>query len=195
MARPLQFDRQQALDAAMQVFWLHGFCSSSLQQLLTAMEINRGSLYAAFGDKAGLFKEVIDNYQCTMQAVVFELLNNEDDPAQGIRDVFEVTLFCLPEDAMALGCLLVNTVNELSPIDIELSNLASAKLALVEQAFINACARAQAQNQMSKAVSADDAGKMLMNTMIGLRVQSRGGASEAHLRQSITPLLTMLMPS
>jgi TetR/AcrR family transcriptional repressor of nem operon len=195
MARPLQFDRQQALDAAMQVFWLHGFGSSSLQQLLSAMEINRGSLYAAFGDKAGLFKEVVDNYQCTMQAVVFDLLNNESDPAQGIRDVFEITLFCLPKDAMALGCLLVNTVNELAPIDTELSNLASAKLALVEQAFIKACAQAQLQNQMINTVSADEAGKMLMNSMIGLRVQSRRGQSAEHLRQSISPLLTMLMPN
>ena len=194
MARPLQFDRQQALDSAMQVFWLHGYYSSSLQQLLDAMQINRGSLYAAFGDKAGLFTEVLNNYQCSMQAVVIELLDNQESPAKGIRDVFELTVFSLPEDAMAMGCLLVNTVNELSPIHPELAAPASEKLMLVEQAFIDACGRAQTLRQMNKVVSAEEAGRMLMNSMIGLRVQCRRGVAESHLRHSISPLLNMLMP-
>lgn len=195
MARPLQFDRQQALDSAMQVFWLHGYYSSSLQQLLDAMQINRGSLYAAFGDKAGLFTEVLNNYQCSMQVVVIELLGNQENPAKGIRDVFEFTVFSLPKDALAMGCLLVNTVNELSPMNSELTAQASEKLMLVEQAFIDACRRAQTLKQMNKMVSAEEAGRMLMNSMIGLRVQCRRGVAKSHLRQSVSPLLNMLMPN
>lgn len=195
MARPLQFDRQQALNAAMQVFWLQGYSASSLQLLLDAMHINRGSLYAAFGNKAGLFTEVIDHYQRDMQGIVFELLANNDNPAQGIRDVFEITLFMLNQDERAMGCLLVNTVNELSPIDADLRDCASEKLSLVERAFIEACERAQAHKQMSTTLSADEAGKTIMTCMIGLRVQSRRGIAESHLRQSITPLLNLLMPA
>ncbi|MBQ0779535.1 MAG: TetR/AcrR family transcriptional regulator [Thalassolituus oleivorans] len=195
MARPLQFDRQKAIDAAMGVFWEQGYSASSLQQLLDAMQINRGSLYAAFSDKAGLFKEVIDNYQSRIQSIVIRLLSNELDPAKGIKDVFELTLLALTKDSLALGCLLVNTVNELSPIDSEIASHAAKKLEVVEQAFIAACERAQTLKQMTKEITPESAGKMLMTSMIGLRVQSRRGVETSDLRQSITPLLNMLMPT
>ncbi|AHK17633.1 TetR/AcrR family transcriptional regulator [Thalassolituus oleivorans] len=195
MARPLQFDRQKAIDAAMGVFWEQGYSASSLQQLLDAMQINRGSLYAAFSDKAGLFKEVIDNYQSRIQAIVIRLLSNELDPAKGIKDVFELTLLALTKDSLALGCLLVNTINELSPIDSDLANHAAKKLDAVEQAFITACKRAQTLNQMTTEITPESAGKMLMTSMIGLRVQSRRGVEISDLEQSISPLLNMLMPT
>jgi TetR/AcrR family transcriptional repressor of nem operon len=126
---------------------------------------------------------------------VFELLANRGNPAQGIRDVFEITLFMLNQEKMAMDYLLVNTVNELSPIDAGLRDYASEKLSLVEGAFVEACERAQAQRQMNTTISADEAGKMIMTCMIGLRVQSRGGIAELHLCQSITPLLNLLMPA
>ena len=195
MARPLQFERQKAIDAAMRVFWQQGYSASSLQQLLDAMQINRGSLYAAFSDKAGLFKEVIDNYQSRIQSIVIRLLSNELDPAKGIKDVFELTLLALTKDSLALGCLLVNTVNELSPIDSEIASHAAKKLEVVEQAFIAACERAQTLKQMTKEITPESAGKMLMTSMIGLRVQSRRGVEISDLEQSITPLLNMLMPT
>jgi TetR/AcrR family transcriptional repressor of nem operon len=195
MARPLQFERQKAIDAAMGVFWEQGYSASSLQQLLDAMQINRGSLYAAFSDKAGLFKEVIDNYQSRIQAIVIRLLSNELDPAKGIKDVFELTLLALTKDSLALGCLLVNTINELSPIDSDLANHAAKKLDAVEQAFITACERAQTLKQMTTEITPESAGKMLMTSMIGLRVQSRRGVEISDLEQSITPLLNMLMPT
>jgi len=195
MARPLQFERQKAIDAAMRVFWQQGYSASSLQQLLDAMQINRGSLYAAFSDKAGLFKEVIDNYQSRIQSIVIRLLSNELDPAKGIKDVFELTLLALTKDSLALGCLLVNTVNELSPIDSEIASHAAKKLEVAEQAFIAACERAQTLKQMTKEITPESAGKMLMTSMIGLRVQSRRGVETSDLRQSIVPLLNMLMPT
>ena len=60
--RPRSFDRDQALDAAMHVFWRQGFEGASLSALTQAMGINRPSLYAAFGDKAGLFREAVARY-------------------------------------------------------------------------------------------------------------------------------------
>ena len=54
MARPREYDRDEVLEKAMRVFWAKGYACTSVQDLVTAMGINRGSLYAEFGDKEGL---------------------------------------------------------------------------------------------------------------------------------------------
>ncbi len=61
--RPRSFDRDAALEAAMEVFWNKGFEGASLQDLTAAMGINPPSLYAAFGDKEGLFLEAVERYR------------------------------------------------------------------------------------------------------------------------------------
>ncbi len=60
--RPRAFDTEKALDAAMRVFWRKGYEGTSLSDLTAAMQINRPSLYAAFGDKETLFRRVLDCY-------------------------------------------------------------------------------------------------------------------------------------
>ena len=60
--RPREFDRDTALQAAMRVFWSHGYEGASLTELTEAMGISRPSLYATFGDKAGLFRETVATY-------------------------------------------------------------------------------------------------------------------------------------
>ena len=60
--RPRVFDADAALDAALAVFWRHGYEGASLTDLTAAMGINRPSLYAAFGNKESLFRRVMDRY-------------------------------------------------------------------------------------------------------------------------------------
>jgi len=60
--RPRSFDRDEALDRAMEVFWEKGFEAASLADLTKAMDINPPSLYAAFGDKERLFLEAVERY-------------------------------------------------------------------------------------------------------------------------------------
>jgi AcrR family transcriptional regulator len=61
--RPRSFDRDEALERAMEVFWKQGFEGASLNDLTDAMGINPPSLYAAFGDKEHLFLEAVERYE------------------------------------------------------------------------------------------------------------------------------------
>jgi AcrR family transcriptional regulator len=65
--RPRSFDRDQALDRAMDVFWKKGFEGASLADLTKAMGLNPPSHYAAFGDKEGLFIEAVRRYYANVQ--------------------------------------------------------------------------------------------------------------------------------
>ena len=60
--RPREFDVDEALDRALQVFWRKGYEGASLPDLTEAMGINRPSLYAAFGNKEELFRKALDRY-------------------------------------------------------------------------------------------------------------------------------------
>jgi AcrR family transcriptional regulator len=57
-----QFDRTKALDTAMQLFWRHGYEATSMAMLLKAMGLTAPSLYVAFGNKEGLFREAVQRY-------------------------------------------------------------------------------------------------------------------------------------
>ena len=63
MARPREFDIDAALERAMQAFWAKGYESTSLDDLCEATGLGRSSLYAAFGDKRGLYLRALDRYE------------------------------------------------------------------------------------------------------------------------------------
>ena len=62
MARPREFDVDEVLDRATELFWTRGYEATSVQELVDTLGVNRASLYATFGDKAQLFAAVLDRY-------------------------------------------------------------------------------------------------------------------------------------
>ena len=62
IGRPRAFDKNEALTAAMKVFWIKGYDGASMKDLTNAMKINSPSLYSVFGDKHALYLASIDNY-------------------------------------------------------------------------------------------------------------------------------------
>src|SRR5260221_11057894 len=75
MARPREFDREEALERATAVFWAKGYASTSTDDLLSAMGIARQSLYNAFQDKRALYLEALERYQRTTIAGHLQRLN------------------------------------------------------------------------------------------------------------------------
>ncbi|MET0137418.1 MAG: TetR/AcrR family transcriptional regulator [Sphingobium sp.] len=61
--RPVTFDRLAALDAATSLFWRYGYDGTSLAMLTAALGCTPPTIYAAFGSKEGLYKEVVERYR------------------------------------------------------------------------------------------------------------------------------------
>lgn len=85
MARLREFDKEKALDAAMQLFWEKGYAATSLSDLTAKMEIQRPSLYAAFGDKEGLFEAALRRYTNIHAASIRTKLQKEQSVKEAIR--------------------------------------------------------------------------------------------------------------
>src|SRR5580704_13804460 len=119
MARPREFDRDEALDHATRVFWAKGYASASTEDLLAAMNIGRQSLYNAFGDKRKLYLEALERYQRESTAIHLERLNSSASPLAGIEALL-LGLISEDDSVRALGCMGVSSVCEFGAADPEL---------------------------------------------------------------------------
>jgi TetR/AcrR family transcriptional repressor of nem operon len=167
MGRPREFDREVALDRAMSVFWARGYERTSVQDLTDSMGIQRGSLYAAFGDKRHLFLAALERYEEKFHREMVRLLEMSRAEV-GIRKVFErVVSDCACDDG-SKGCLITNTAVALAEDDEEISERVRANLRRVEDAFASALEREPPPGRDPRAVA-----RYLTNALQGLRVLSK----------------------
>ena len=118
MARPKSFDRDQALDRAVDVFWSQGYQATSMSDLRAAIGIGRQSLYDTFGDKRSLYLAALARYEDVILGQVRERLAAPGSPLRGIRRALAFYEEHNTSEA-ATGCLLVNSFAEFGCSDPE----------------------------------------------------------------------------
>lgn len=107
--RPLSFDRDAALDAAMHLFWRHGFEATSISELTRAMGITPPSLYTAFGDKRRLFREAVDRYLGGVGAVTRTIAEAATAQAAA-HDLLTAAAMGDTGEQTPAGCLLASSI-------------------------------------------------------------------------------------
>jgi TetR/AcrR family transcriptional repressor of nem operon len=191
MARPPEFDRTKALEAAMKLFWARGYSATSLPDLLAAMDIARSSFYASFGTKRKLFAECLELFSNRTLAIVEE--NAKTLPAAALpRAFFEVTMLDVSQRKAKQGCMMVNTVLEMADVDTQFNQLATQKLDAIENAFASAFHLAQQQGDLNNTHSPEELASLVMTINLGLRVQSRQNQPKYKLKFIIENSLSML---
>lgn len=189
MARPAEFIREDVVDAAMHLFWTRGYESSSVQQLLDVMHINRGSMYAAFGDKRSLFVEALEKYVGDGLQFTRECLVESHDPLQGLRKLLASALLDQTDDELRKGCLLINTVIEQAHIDGELATAAARHMQQFQCGLQYCLERAQQQGQIPASVDPAQKAQFVRMGYMGMRVMQREGASREVIEKLLDELL------
>jgi TetR/AcrR family transcriptional repressor of nem operon len=191
MARAPEFERTQALEAAMKLFWARGYTATSLPDLLEAMGIARSSFYASFHTKRALFIESLELFGERTLAIV-DTAALKVPPAALPQAFFEATVMGVSQRKAKQGCMMVNTVLELADVDPELNQLAAQKLGAIESAFAQAFELAQQQGELEASYSAVELASLVMNVNFGIRVQSRLKQSRKALKPIIENSLSSL---
>lgn len=109
MGRPREFDIDEALHAALKVFWQRGYEGASISELTEAMGVGRPSLYAAFGNKEALFRKALDLYDREQMSVVAKALEEPTARRVAERHLAESCNVLTAEDGPC-GCLAINSV-------------------------------------------------------------------------------------
>lgn len=162
MARA-QFDRDEVLDNAIQLFWQHGFSASSMQQVVKATGLQPGSIYLAFGNKEGLFHEALERY--FEKAITWKrhILDTSPTVGEGICKILEDKIQQSTEKNYC-SCFLIKTQLELAAENNDLHKVAAAKLSQIEDLF-----RCYLETEFDSDVSSRRAVSLMMQ-IFGMRV-------------------------
>lgn len=151
MARPREFDSNTALDAAIEVFRRQGYEAASVQDLLDAMQINRGSLYDSFGNKQELFLAALDRYDQRRYEEVCALLQvGEGDNVYTLfqRYYEQIIAQTAPNDRDPFGCLITNSSMERAPSDPATATRAARNWVRMESLFYTVLSEARTRGEV-----------------------------------------------
>jgi TetR/AcrR family transcriptional repressor of nem operon len=170
----------------MEQFWREGYEASSVQKLLDCTGINRGTLYNSFGDKDTFFKSCVDQYNKVVEKqIAASLKNSKLGPWEAIEAYFDETVLNVTNKHRSMGCLLVNSVCESINYDKEMRKVVRGSLAIIRKALVARLKEAHKNRKVKKGVSVEFAADVLMNSLHGMRVNSRDGKTPKQLKELV----------
>jgi len=173
-----QHDTNQFIDKAMRTFWAHGYEGTSINDLVKATGVNRGSIYANFDGKRGIFLAALDRYEKFYSARFLAAISEMPDPKEAIIAAFEAAAKSDDKSDQPAGCLIVNTAVECAPHDPAISVITRESLGNVEVFFKKQLSAAMQSNCFVGQIDPGELAKSLLASFMGLRVLTRSGAPQ-----------------
>jgi TetR/AcrR family transcriptional repressor of nem operon len=172
MARPREFNEDQVTEALMEVFWEKGYQAASMQDLVAATGLLKGSLYGAFGDKQALYLVALRHYDRTRIQAGIDMLNSGQGSArQKVSRLFDSVIESVETGVFAGGCLLCNASVEMAAIDSSVGSEVNSTIRRLQAALV--------ATLTSSGISADEAeasAAFIISTYFGSRVLAKAGA-------------------
>ena len=181
MARPKEFARNAALEAAKAVFWRQGYHATTTEDLRRAMGIGRQSFYDSFVGKRETFLEVLKRYNDDGLAESVARARSARSPLAGI----ERLLFAIADERQprrGLGCLGVTTMCELGVSDADVAEIGRSSNARLEAILEELVRSAKTKGEVRASVHERAIARQLNATILGMKVLAKAGASAAVLR-------------
>jgi TetR/AcrR family transcriptional repressor of nem operon len=190
LGRPLEFDPEVALDAAVQVFWRQGYEATTMTDLLAAMSLSKSSLYQTFGSKQQLFERCLARYVDWLSAKMAKELAGSESGRSFIEDTFQAVANTAQQSEGARGCLIANSANEFGQREPTLAIPVADGLQRFSRVFMEAVQRAQSEGSISAEADPRAMANYLLGTMNGLRTMIKAGADKRSAKGMVTLILT-----
>src|SRR5258708_8779151 len=180
MARPREFDREEALERATAGFWAKGYASTSTDDLLTAMGIARQSVYNAFQDKRALYLEALERYQRTTIAGHLQRLNGTASPIAGLQALL-LGLISSKDDIRAIGCMGVGAICEFGSTDPDIAALRSKVSPALRSRLTERLKEGQAAGEIDRSLDCATAASFIQMTMQSIQLSAPCGTAPPSL--------------
>jgi len=192
MARHKEFDQDEALQKAMEVFWARGYEGTSIQDLVGRMGINRQSLYDTFGDKHALYLLALDRYCQVESRKAIELLENSASVKKAVRQLFAGVVEVALCDKQRRGCFAGNAMSELAGRCKATAARTGSNVKAMEGAFYRALLRGKKEGELKTVREPRAVARFLYSSLQGLVLMSKATPDRRTLEDVVKITLSVL---
>ena len=192
MARHKEFDRDEALHRAMEVFWSRGYEATSVGDLVEHMGINRQSLYDTFGDKHSLYLQALDRYREVEGRKMFELLERPGPVKRALRQLFESVVERSLGEGERRGCFVGNATSELAGRCKATAEKSCSNMAAAEEALYRALLRGKREGEIKGVRDPRAVARFLYSSLQGLQLMSKATKDRKTLEDVVRVTLSVL---
>ncbi len=179
--RPQSFDRAQALEAAMKLFWERGYEGTSFDDLTAAMHISPSSLCNAFGSKQRLYDEAVDHYVAAAGRWIGGILSAATDTRTAFERLIEATAEAFTRADSPAGCMIALAGTHVPPALGAVRDAMAAKRALAERLLADRLRQGVAAGDLPPETDVRRLAAYFSAVFHGMAVQARDGASRESL--------------
>lgn len=182
MSRTTLYNRQEALDRAIKLFWHKGFHATSLKDIEQALDMRPGSIYAAFGNKDGLFQEALDHYAKASLTELERILAHHQSPLSGLAAFIRQLGGIRDKDLPSRACMLVKSLLELGAREQAALQKVEKLLAGMESRFAECFVEAQRLGELDAELDPLRLARRLQAEVMGLRAFAQRDVDSAAVR-------------
>jgi AcrR family transcriptional regulator len=191
--RPKQYDKQLAISAAMQVFWTKGLSATSLDDLAAAMNMNRPSIYNAFGSKENIYLEALNTFSAALDQTLIDTLGASTLGATtlGSTTNFQtrllnfyyqaINVYC--EGDAQLGCFMACTAPAEAISYVEIQTALNKMVSELDQKISMYIQQAMNNGQLTQVSDPLLMAKMIQGTLQSFALRARAGETKSQLRK------------
>ncbi len=179
MARTKDFDENEVLAKAIQLFWHKGYNGTSMQDLVDGLGISRSSLYDTYTDKHTLYIKALESYQNAGACKIQEIINNPAPAKEIIKELLELATGELLVDQQHKGCFMVNAEVETAPHDTEVNDLVCRNEQQMEQAFFEVIQKGKDSGEIKNQQDARALARFIFNAVKGMRVTGKSSTDKS----------------
>lgn len=182
MPRPREFDEQDVVARATDLFWRRGYHATSVRVLGEELDLSASSLYRTFSDKHALFLRALDRYRATESTETRDRLADAGPVPHVLRE-WLVRMVDGPEVGMSgRGCFVVNTATEFGTGDPDVETRTEAAFQATRSQLRSVMGRGVRNGELPSDLDVVAAADMLFTILLGLQVRARAGHDPADLR-------------
>ncbi|MCM3171861.1 MULTISPECIES: TetR/AcrR family transcriptional regulator [Paenibacillus] len=191
MARSKEFEVNEVLDKAMDIFWKQGYEKTSMSDLVEHMGIHRRSIYDTFEDKHSLFLRAMDRYADKVNAALLAEVKASKTAVEALHSIFDYMI--AETEAMPTGCLIVNAAVELASHDNEVDNRSLESFNSVEQMFQRIIEWGQQEGEFSSKLDPKETAEYLHNISVGIRAMARTSTDKEKLNRIVNVSINLFL--
>jgi AcrR family transcriptional regulator len=189
MARKSNFDRDEKLVQAMELFWQKGYANTAISDLIDSLQINRFSLYNSFGDKQNLYYEALEKYLSSISIPTLSSLENQDASLEELEQFLKQ--FAQMQRLNSRGCFMQNALVEHAGTDDTVLQKGHFLFDHLIEIISRAISNAQRQSKLRASHDPRALAQLVLTQMQGMRVLGKAKRNE-DLEMALTTLLMLI---